>query len=154
MNFRGGAFFSCRDVVRLNVATEVGKEGRSALSVRVSVRRNGALIVEGEQAFSGKRASERLSKPRSDVDRARAESALARAEMRVRFARMSSSLLDRQILTDGLVLLTEFRVGAIHIGCPFEDASFRWEKDTSKVYRGFYGKPVSENGCRRSWYVP
>jgi len=33
-----------------------------------------------------------------------------------------------------------FRTGNIYLDYPYEDAKFRWEKQTGKVYRRFYGK--------------
>jgi len=40
------------------------------------------------------------------------------------------------------ILLTskDFRTRDIYIDYPFENAKFRWDKDTEKVYRRFYGK--------------
>ena len=38
----------------------------------------------------------------------------------------------------------DFRTRDIYINYPFEDAKFRWDKDTEKVYRRFYGKEEVE----------
>lgn len=38
----------------------------------------------------------------------------------------------------------DFRTRDIYIDYPFEDAKFRWDKDTEKVYRRFYGKEEVE----------
>jgi hypothetical protein len=38
----------------------------------------------------------------------------------------------------------DFRKRDIYIDYPYEDAKFRWERDTGKVYRRFYGKEETE----------
>jgi len=37
-----------------------------------------------------------------------------------------------------------FRTGNVYLDYPYEDAKFRWEKQTGKVYRRFYGKRETE----------
>ena len=41
-----------------------------------------------------------------------------------------------------MIMLTskDFRKGDIYIDYPYEHAKFRWDKETEKVYRRFYGK--------------
>lgn len=39
-----------------------------------------------------------------------------------------------------LLVSKDFRTRDIYIDYPFEHAKFRWERDTEKVYRRFYGK--------------
>lgn len=34
-----------------------------------------------------------------------------------------------------------FLRGDVYLDYPFEDVKFRWEKQTRKVYRRFYGQP-------------
>ncbi len=45
-----------------------------------------------------------------------------------------------------MIMLTseDFREGDIYIDYPYEDAKFRWDKKTKKVYRRFYGKKETE----------
>jgi hypothetical protein len=45
-----------------------------------------------------------------------------------------------------MVILTseDYRTRDIYLDYPYEDAKFRWEKDTEKVYRRFYGKGEDE----------
>ena len=45
-----------------------------------------------------------------------------------------------------MIMLTseDFRKGDIYIDYPYEDAKFRWDKETEKVYRRFYGKRETE----------
>ncbi len=37
-----------------------------------------------------------------------------------------------------------FLNGDVYIDYPYEDAKFRWEEETKKVYRRFYGEPEIE----------
>jgi hypothetical protein len=37
-----------------------------------------------------------------------------------------------------------FKVGDVYIDYPFENAKFRFEKQTNKVYRRFYGESEDE----------
>ena len=37
-----------------------------------------------------------------------------------------------------------FIEGDVYIDYPYEDAKFRWERETKKVYRRFYGEPEFE----------
>jgi hypothetical protein len=37
-----------------------------------------------------------------------------------------------------------FRKGDVYLDYPFEEAKFRWDKQTRKLYRRFYGKPEEE----------
>ena len=39
-----------------------------------------------------------------------------------------------------LLMPEDFQTRDIYIDYPFEHAKFRWDKDTQKVYRRFYGK--------------
>ncbi len=39
-----------------------------------------------------------------------------------------------------LLMPEDFQTRDIYIDYPFEHAKFRWDKDTEKVYRRFYGK--------------
>jgi len=54
------------------------------------------------------------------------------------------------------MLLDVFRKGDVRIDFPFEDAKFRYEKRTAKVYRRFYGEaevrscPARTSTTRRS----
>jgi len=44
-----------------------------------------------------------------------------------------------------MVLIEEaFRKGDVYLDYPFEDVKFRWEKQTQKVYRRFYGEAETE----------
>jgi len=43
------------------------------------------------------------------------------------------------------MLLDVFGEGRdVYIDCPFEDVMFRWEHQTHKVFRKFYGQPEVE----------
>jgi hypothetical protein len=42
------------------------------------------------------------------------------------------------------VTLEAFERGDIYIDYPYEDAKFRWERGTRRVYRRFYGEPEVE----------
>lgn len=37
-----------------------------------------------------------------------------------------------------------FLMGNVYLDYPFEDVKFRWEKQTQKVYRRFYGEAEEE----------
>ncbi|MDQ5988568.1 MAG: hypothetical protein CSYNP_04328 [Syntrophus sp. SKADARSKE-3] len=41
-------------------------------------------------------------------------------------------------------VLDAFRQGDVYLDYPFEDVKFRWEKETKKVFRRFYGKAEEE----------
>ena len=41
-------------------------------------------------------------------------------------------------------ILDQFREGDVYLDYPFEDVKFRWEKETSKVFRRFYGQVEEE----------
>ncbi len=43
-----------------------------------------------------------------------------------------------------MVMMDAFLKGDVYIDFPYEKAKFRFEKDTRKVYRRFYGKPEDE----------
>lgn len=45
-----------------------------------------------------------------------------------------------------MIMLTskDFRTSDIYIDFPFEHAMFRWDKETEKIYRRFYGKRETE----------
>ncbi len=43
-----------------------------------------------------------------------------------------------------MVSLDAFRAGDVYIDFPYEDAKFRYEKKTGKVYRRFYGEAEKE----------
>jgi len=37
-----------------------------------------------------------------------------------------------------------YRAGDVYLDYPFEDVKFRWEKETKKVFRRFYGQAEAE----------
>jgi hypothetical protein len=41
-------------------------------------------------------------------------------------------------------ILNAYRVGDVFLDYPFDDVKFRWEKETSKVFRRFYGEAEQE----------
>jgi hypothetical protein len=43
-----------------------------------------------------------------------------------------------------MVMLEAFRQGDVYLDYPFEDVKFRYEKQTGKVYRRFYGQAEQE----------
>lgn len=43
-----------------------------------------------------------------------------------------------------LLMPEDFQTRDIYLDYPFENAKFRWDKDTHKVYRRFYGKEEVE----------
>jgi hypothetical protein len=43
-----------------------------------------------------------------------------------------------------MVSLDAFQKGDVYIDFPFEDAKFRFEKETGRVFRRFYGQPEKE----------
>jgi len=43
-----------------------------------------------------------------------------------------------------MVAMDAFLAGDVYIDYPYEDAKFRYEKKTGKVYRRFYGKEEVE----------
>ena len=43
-----------------------------------------------------------------------------------------------------MVLMDAFIKGDVYIDFPYENAKFRFEKETRRVYRRFYGKPEVE----------
>ena len=43
-----------------------------------------------------------------------------------------------------MVMMDAFLKGDVYIDFPYEKAKFRFEKDTRKVYRRFYGEPENE----------
>ena len=43
-----------------------------------------------------------------------------------------------------MVSLDAFQKGDVYIDFPFEDAKFRFDKATGKVFRRFYGQPEKE----------
>lgn len=43
-----------------------------------------------------------------------------------------------------MVAMEAFLAGDVYIDYPYEDAKFRYEKATGKVFRRFYGKPEVE----------
>ncbi len=43
-----------------------------------------------------------------------------------------------------MVMMDAFFKGDVYIDFPYEDAKFRFEKDTGKVYQRFYGQPEVE----------
>ena len=43
-----------------------------------------------------------------------------------------------------MVMMDAFLKGDVYIVFPYEEAKFRFEKDTRKVYRRFYGQPEVE----------
>ncbi|HOI75538.1 MAG TPA: hypothetical protein PLO63_15440 [Syntrophales bacterium] len=43
-----------------------------------------------------------------------------------------------------MVLLDAFRQGDVYLDYPFEDVKFRYEKQTGKVFRRFYGQAEEE----------
>ncbi len=43
-----------------------------------------------------------------------------------------------------MVMMDAFLEGDVYIDFPYEKAKFRFEKDTRKVYRRFYGEPEAE----------
>lgn len=43
-----------------------------------------------------------------------------------------------------MVQMDAFQAGDVYIDYPFEDAKFRFEKETNKVFRRFYGQPEKE----------
>jgi hypothetical protein len=44
-----------------------------------------------------------------------------------------------------LLRSNDFRTRDIYIDYPFERAKFRWEKDTARVFRRFYGEQEAES---------
>ena len=44
-------------------------------------------------------------------------------------------------------ILDVYREGNVYLDYPFEDVKFRWEKETSKVFRRFYGEAEKEISC-------
>jgi hypothetical protein len=45
---------------------------------------------------------------------------------------------------DEMEILAAYREGDVYLDYPFEDVKFRWEKETSKVFRRFYGQAEVE----------
>jgi hypothetical protein len=43
-----------------------------------------------------------------------------------------------------MVSLDAFREGDVYLELPYEDAKFRWEHSTRRVFRRFAGEPESE----------
>ena len=43
-----------------------------------------------------------------------------------------------------MVSLEEFQKGDVYLDLPYEDAKFRYEKATGKVFRRFYGQAEKE----------
>jgi hypothetical protein len=43
-----------------------------------------------------------------------------------------------------LLYSEDFRTRDIYLDYPFEDVKFRWDKQTKKVYRRYYGKKEDE----------
>ena len=43
-----------------------------------------------------------------------------------------------------MVMMDAFIKGDVYIDFPYERAKFRYERDTGKVYRRFYGQPEDE----------
>ncbi len=43
-----------------------------------------------------------------------------------------------------MVAMEAFLKGDVFLDYPFEDAKFRFEKETGKVFRRFYGQPEKE----------